>query len=195
MLMTGLQYAVDHGKPHLGGNVKAGDPYTYCPSVWTYVIDRFCVRSVLDLGSGCGNAAYFFHNAGLQVVAVDGLPDNVATSLYPAVLHDLTAGPVQTVVDLVHCQEVVEHVDEQFVDYVLASLLCGKIILMTHALPEQGGYHHVNLQPSSYWIKHLEQRGCSLLDADTARVRALANKDGATHMARSGLVFANGVRL
>jgi SAM-dependent methyltransferase len=195
MLKSGLQYAIDRSAPHLGGNVKAGDPYTYCPSVWDYVIARFCIRSVLDLGSGCGNAANYFHKAGLGVIAVDGLPENVATAFYPTVLHDLTNGPIGTRVDLVHCQEVVEHIEEQYLDHLLDSLLCGRIILMTHALPEQGGYHHVNLQPPEYWIDHLERRGCSLLEADTARVRDFASKDDAAHMARTGLVFINSARV
>jgi hypothetical protein len=43
-------------EPHLGGNVKEGDPYTFCPQVWSYVIERFGIDSVLDLGSGVGNA-------------------------------------------------------------------------------------------------------------------------------------------
>jgi hypothetical protein len=28
--------------------------------MWDYVIERFCIASVLDLGSGIGNASYWF---------------------------------------------------------------------------------------------------------------------------------------
>jgi hypothetical protein len=65
--------------PHLGGAIKVGDPYTYCPAAWDYVISRFCIRSILDLGSGSGNVSYYFHKAGMQVVALEGLPANRRT--------------------------------------------------------------------------------------------------------------------
>ena len=176
-------------EPHLGGNVKEGDPYTFCPQVWSYVIERFGIRSVLDLGSGSGNAADWFHRHGLRTVAVEGLAENVQNSLFPAVCHDLTKAPVITDVDLVHCQEVVEHIEEQYLDHLLRSLGCGRVILMTHALPGQTGYHHVNLQTAEYWVKHLASRGYNLLIEDSNRVRRLAQQENAVYMQRSGLLF------
>lgn len=180
--------------PHLGGNIRFGDPETYSPSVWDYVIDRFGLRSVMDLGSGVGNAACYFAKRGLSVVAVDGLSENVEKAVYPTLLWDLTKGPVTTQVDLVHCQEVVEHIEEAYLDNLLSSLMCGKYILMTNALPGQGGHHHVNLQPTEYWIDHLRRRGCQLLAVDSSRVRALAQKDGAPYLAATGILLANGHR-
>jgi len=76
------------------------------------VIERFCITSVLDLGSGIGNAAFWFFKKGLQTVAIEGLPANIPYSFYPAICHDLTKGPVITKVDFVHCQEVVEHIED-----------------------------------------------------------------------------------
>ncbi len=110
-------------------------------------------------------------------------------------VHDLTKGPVVTSVDLVHCQEVVEHIEEKYLDNLLSSLLCGKFIVMTHALPGQDGYHHVNCQPPEYWIEHLQMRRCSLLEADSMRVRSLAEKDGALYLAATCMVFSNNERI
>ena len=191
MNYKGLIGAIERDKHHLGGNVKVGDPFTYCPSVWDYVISRFIPESALDLGSGCGNAAAYFHRRGIKVIAVEGLETNVLSSLFPALKHDLTTGPVVTRVDLVHCHEVVEHIEEAFLDNLLSSLLCGKLILMTHALPGQFGHHHVNLQPPEYWIDKLEARGAILLSEDTSRIRALAEHDGAVYMAKTGMIFMN----
>ena len=176
-------------EPHLGGNVKEGDPYTFCPQVWSYVIERFGIDSVLDLGSGVGNAAEYFHRRGLRTVAIDGLVENVRMSLFPAVCHDLTKGPVITNVDLVHCQEVVEHIEERYLDNLLRSLACGRVVLMTHAVPGQTGYHHVNLQPMEYWVNHLAGRGYSLLVEDSNRIRRIAHQENAVYMQRSGLLF------
>ena len=183
---------VDPETPHLGGNIRMGDPETYSPTAWNYVIERFGIESVMDLGSGVGNAALYFHRKGLRVVAVDGLRENIDKAIFPTVLHDLTRAPIRTRVDLVHCQEVVEHIEEQYLDNVLTSLMCGKYILMTNALPGQGGYHHVNLQTTEYWIDHLVARGCQLLITDSNRIRGFANADGAPYLAATGTLFANG---
>ena len=191
MNYDGLQNAHDEQLPHLGGNIIEGDSATYSPSVWNYLIDRFAVKSVLDLGCGMGYSSNYFHSKGMYVVAVDGLPNNVRNSVYPSLLCDLTKGPVTTRVDLVHCQEVVEHIEEEYLENLLSSLACGKFIVMTNALPGQGGYHHVNCQPTEYWINHLKRYNCELLVEDSNRIRRLADQDGAVYMAQTGTVFAN----
>jgi SAM-dependent methyltransferase len=195
MSYAGLAVARSDSAPHLGGSIKTGDPFTYCPSVWDYVVSRFCITSVLDLGCGSGNASVYLSNKGLRVLAVDGFRESVLSAHYPAIQHDLTQSAVCTRVDLVHCQEVVEHIEEKYLDHLLDSLMTGRIILLTHARPGQSGYHHVNLQPSSYWIGHLAARKCVLQEEDTKRVRALAAKDGAIYMAETGMVFANASRI
>ena len=187
----GLKPVTDEALPHLGGNVAEGDPFTYAPSVWDYLIKRFAVKSVLDLGSGGGYAADYFHQAGAKVIAVDGLKSNCLNSRYPAVCIDLTLTSVVCKVDLVHCQEVVEHIDARYLDHLLASLACGQFIVMTHALPGQGGHHHVNEQPTNYWVNHLKRYACEVLFEDSNRVRQLAAKDGATYLAKTGLVLVN----
>lgn len=187
----GLEGLSDEATPHLGGNIRPGDPYTHAPRVWRYLVERFAISSVLDLGSGRGHAGLFFHREGMQVICVDGLAINVRSAVYPTVLHDLTKGPFRTKVNLVHCQEVVEHVDESYVDNIVDTFLCGEIIVFTHALPWQGGYHHVNLQPPEYWISLMQSRGCVLLEEDTARVRRIAAEEGGAYLAATALVFEN----
>jgi 2-polyprenyl-3-methyl-5-hydroxy-6-metoxy-1,4-benzoquinol methylase len=149
---------------------------------------------VLDLGSGTGIASRWFANQGRAVIAVEGLEDNVQRSLYPAIKQDITEGPVVAPTDLCHCHEVVEHIAEEHLDNLLASLMNGRIILMTAAGPDQPGHHHVNLQPTTYWINHLTQRGCQYLEDDTQRIRKLASQEQAWHMARSGMLFFNPAR-
>jgi hypothetical protein len=190
----GLLPAASPATPHLGGSITVGDPFTYSPLVWDYVIDRFCITSALDLGSGCGNASFYMHKKGVRVLAVEGLRASVEVSLYPAIQHDLTKGAVFARVDLVHCQEVVEHIEEKYLENLLDSFATGKYVLMTHAVPGQGGHHHVNLQPSEYWIEHLSRRGFRLLQEDTTRIRALAQRDGAQYLTNTGMIFKNDAR-
>jgi hypothetical protein len=187
---TGLVSASDADAPHVGGNIVEGDPFTYAPSVWDYLIHRFSLTSVLDLGSGSGYSSQYFYKQGLQVLAVDGMIKNCVDAVYPTVHIDLTKAKVVTKVDLVHCQEVVEHIDEEYVHNLLSSMACGKFIVMTNALPGQGGHHHVNEQPIGYWVNHLRDYKYEVLVEDTNRVRKLAAKDGAIYLAETGLVLA-----
>jgi len=188
-----MNFRIAHNtdNPHVGGNLLEGDPWTFCPGVWNYVIDRFAIKSVLDLGCGLGYSSRYFSRQNLDVVAVDGMLDNVQNCIYPATLCDLTQGCVTARVDLVHCQEVVEHIEEQYLDNLLSSLTCGKFILMTNALPGQGGYHHVNEQPTEYWIEHLKRYNCELMPEDTARIRKIAQAEGAHWMSQTGSIYIN----
>ena len=192
MSYDGYTGVTTDGQDHLGGNVFQGDPYTYCPTIWSYLIDRFCLRSVLDVGSGRGFAADYFYRKGIRVIAMEGLEVNVEKSLYPAVKHDLTKGPFSCKVDLVHCQELVEHIEEKYLNNLLDTLTCGNYLVMTHALPGQGGHHHVNCQPQEYWVNHLKSRGYNLLEEDTIRLLRMASIDGAVYMRQSGMIFAKG---
>ena len=149
---------------------------------------------MLDLGSGTGIASRWFANQGRAAIAVEGLEANVRNSLYPTIKQDITLAPVIAPVDLVHCHEMVEHIDELYLDNLLQSLMNGRIILMTAAGPDQPGHHHINLQPTTYWITHLTQRGCQYLEDDTQRIRKMASQEGAWHMARSGMLFFNPAR-
>lgn len=189
--MSGHNFVQNGNAPHVGGNILEGDPATFAPTVWDYVIKRFSLGSVMDLGSGMGYAAQYFHNKGMRVLAIDGMIENCRNAIYPTIYLDLTISKAIASVDLVHCQEVVEHIEERFLDNLLSSLACGKFILMTNALPGQGGYHHVNEQPTEYWINHLKRYNCEVLVEDTNRIRKMAATDGASFLARTGLIFAN----
>ncbi len=184
-----MKYVTDQTNPHLGGNIHYGDPSTFCPQVWDYIIQRFAIKSVLDLGSGEGYSAAYFHSKGLITIATDGLLQNYQNSVYPTVLFDLTKGAFVCNVDLVHCQEVVEHIEEIYIENLLLSLTCGKILLMTHALPGQGGYHHVNEQPYEYWAQKLAEKGFELFVEETNHIRKISSLAGYPFFARSGLLF------
>jgi hypothetical protein len=62
---------------------------------------------------------------------------------------------------------------------------------MTNAVPGQGGHHHVNEQPTEYWIEHLKKYNCEVMVEDSNRIRRLAANDGAMYLANTGLVLVN----
>jgi hypothetical protein len=42
----------DTGRPDLGGNIRNGDNATFSPGLWHYFVERFAIRSMLDVASG-----------------------------------------------------------------------------------------------------------------------------------------------
>lgn len=176
-----------------GGNLFFGDPASFSPKVLEYVIRRHCVASVLDVGSGRGHLPHYLHHVHhLPVIGIEGLPYNVEHAVHPLIFHDLAAGPWRgSPVDLVTCVEVVEHIDERHMNNLLDTLTAGRLLLMTHALPGQGGVGHVNEQPAEYWITHLRSRNFGLLQLDTQIIRRLASEEshGRSWFAASGLMF------
>jgi len=183
------KFIVDENKPHLGGNTIRPDKNTWSPSSWSYLLQNFNIKKMTDLGSGQGHTSQWFMERGIDVTAVEGLEFNVNNSVIPSILHDLTIKPFEQETDLVLCVEVVEHIEEKYLDFLLTSLCQGNIIFMTHAVPGQLGHHHVNCQESKYWIDHISNRGYKLLEKESEDIRLLADRDKARHLSRNAMIF------
>jgi SAM-dependent methyltransferase len=182
-------YVTDPARADLGGNLRHGDVYSFTPTLWTFLIERYAAESVLDVGCGEGHFVKYLRRKGVNVHGIDGLRANIMRAVTPIALHDLLTGPYVMPVDLVWSCEVAEHIVEEKVDHYLDTLTNGRIVAMTHALPGQVGYHHVNCQPPEYWIARMAQRGYGLTP-ETNHCRALAAKEGyASYFQKSGLVF------
>ena len=185
------EFITDVKYPHLGGNYDFFDKSSNAKKTWDYLIDKYDIKTSIDLGGGYGYAAKYLISKGVQSVNVDGLPKNVENSVAPAILHDLTEGPLQhNKVDLVNSVELVEHVEEKYIDNLLESLALGKYILMTHARPGQEGYHHVNCQPQEYWIEKLTNYGFTFSEEETNKIR---KAESAWHVKRSALFFIKNI--
>lgn len=184
-----MSAVIDPTRPDLGGNLRHGDASTFCPVVWKFLIERFAIRSILDVGCGEGYAVAHFHKLGVFAHGIDGLLLNVERSVIPIALHDILAGPYIMPVDMVWSCEVAEHIDERHIQNYLKTLCNGKIIAMTHALPGQTGHNHVNCQPREYWIEHMKHHGYSL-SVDMDKITKISEKEHYyTYFRHSGLVF------
>ena len=182
-------YVTSEQYPHLGGNFAQGDPACFSASAFRYCLDNFDVKTVMDVGSGQGHTAQWFVNQGCATTAIEGLPENVQRAVVPTIGHDLTQGPYKQPVDLTVCIEVVEHIEAKFVDHLIDTLINGRWIMMTHAVPGQRGWHHVNCQPTEYWVDLLAKRNYTLLHNHSNKIQQLAKQDQAKHIARNGLLF------
>lgn len=181
------KYMHDDDKPHLGGNFKEINIATYSPPAYEYLINNFKINSVLDVGSGIGYSAKWFADRGLDVTAIEGLEENVKNAVIPTLLVDLTEQSFTKDVDLVYCVEVVEHIEEKYLENLLDTLCCGKYLFVTHALPGQTGYHHVNCQSTEYWLEHFKNRRYKLLEEPTAKLQELSKES--KHITETGMLL------
>jgi hypothetical protein len=162
------------------------------PDLWAWLIEGpEHVRWVIDVGCGDGSALDIFNSLGAAAYGIDGLPPDRPD----IITHDFTTGPLTLntdKIDLVWSAEFVEHLEEQYLPNALPALCAGRLLAMTHAVPGQPGWHHVNCQDDDYWIAAVEEYGTHRLDERlTAKARKLAakNKNPANYFVKSGLVF------
>lgn len=177
---------------HLGGNaLGSGDRHSVETGVWAWMKERYKLETVLDLGCGIGNAMPHFSALGYWPIGLDGLRENCdLVKTFPTICHDLTTGPIYlSNIDLVWSCEVAEHIDKKFVDNFLDTLCMGRFVGMTHGLPGQAGYHHVNLQPPEYWQERIEKRGFVMIPRKLFEDR-IKNK----YFQRSGMLFRRAVK-
>ena len=174
---------------HLGGYIKGGDEAGIYPELWSWLVNTMNVKSVLDIGCGEGHALKAFRDLGCRVKGIDGIaqPD-------PDILQfDFTKQGVQhaTEYDLAWTCEFVEHVEEQYIHNVAPSFQACNLVLMTHAVPGQGGYHHVNCRDAEYWKGYMAALGFRF-DANltyAAKQLAALNTSPWNHFVASGLAF------
>jgi len=109
--------------------------------------------------------------------------------------HDYTNGKwmPQKKYDLIWSSEFIEHVEQKYEDNFLATFQhASKFIMITFAIPGQGGHHHVNLQYAEYWIEKFKNIGFKYEKELTNQARNLLPKEGMLGMQfrDKGLVFS-----
>lgn len=182
---------------HLGGTAIVGDPMTFVPDVWEYLIKKYPIKSVLDIGCGVGINARWFLDHGIIAYGIEGFPDYIRHSVLPEghmKAHDYTKGPhaPDGIFDLGWSSEFVEHVEERYVPNFMATFQRCRYVCMTHATPGQGGYHHVNEQPADYWITRMQAAGFKHMEDESAWMQSTGPN---THYGRRTLMLFHNVGL
>ena len=162
---------------HLGGAyLDAPDTNTFLPDVWEYLIEKYQIHSVLDMGAGAGWSTKWFVEQGIYTLGVEGWQDALDKSQCRSniVAHDYSSGPFapSMVLDLAWCAGFVEQIEEEFIPNFMASFRSCQYVCLTHAEAGQRGYHHVNCQPTEYWIRKMDEYSFDFDSAETARLRS-----------------------
>lgn len=164
-------------KSHLGGAyLECNDANTYCPDVWQYLIDKYHIKTVVDIGAGAGFNTVWFHERGLHAVAIEGWDEAIASTKMPmerVIQHDYTLGPLPIPrTDLAWSSEFVEHVEERFIPNWMATVKCCRYFVFTFAVPGQTGYHHVCERPYEFWQQICNLNGFVEIPEETAYLRS-----------------------
>lgn len=137
------------------------------------VLQLFQPRSVLDVGCGTGQSLGYYLRYGIDAWGVEGSKAALFHSKYRSriIRHDLRESfSMNRMFDLVWSYEVAEHINADFVDVFVDTLMShAPIVVMSAAPPGQGGNGHVNEQPKSYWISLAAKRGFDF-DEDASRL-------------------------
>ena len=168
---------------HLGGCVFEGDIGTFAPQVWDKLIELYNPKTVIDVGCGCGYSLKYFMDKNVDGIGVEGYREAIARSPVGGniVLHDYTRGPFvpPSNFDLAWCCEFVEHVEEKYKANFMQTFAKCNLVAMTHAVPGQPGFHHVNCQNADYWITTFADYGFEYLEEKSLMLRKLLfNEDG-----------------
>lgn len=178
--IAGHGQSFDDGQ--LGGCNIYGDPALELPKTWKYIVDTLKVKNVVDVGCGFGfHSKYFSEILGLETLSIEGSEKIVELSVVPGLIkhHDYRTGPctLDKTYDLCWSVEFVEHVEEKFVENFISTFKCCRYLLMTHALPGQGGHHHVNEKNQDYWINLLKSHNFEFDLEMTENCRKIASED------------------
>lgn len=176
----------DHLGGHLGNNhIDA--------AVLDYLIERYAVKSMLDIGCGPGAMVTLARDRGIDALGVDG---DWTIDHDWIVHHDYTKcalhiGHMVDEVDLIWCFEFVEHVEAEYAENYLQTMDHGRVLYLTTPAPGFGGWHHVNEQPEEYWIALF---GTHKWQQDTEATAWVRQHGDHVFSRRQGLVFVKNDR-
>ena len=158
-----MNFEIKKDFEYLGGCLIEGDIGTWAPEIWDKLLEIYQIKKYIDIGCGAGHSLKYFLDKGIEGMGIEGYDPAIDHSVVKQhiVKHDYTKEPYipKETFDLAWCCEFVEHVEEQYSENFLKTFDNCKIIAMTHGLPGQPGFHHVNCQEPEYWIKKMNDRG------------------------------------
>lgn len=135
---------------------------------------------VIDLGCGKGFYAQELHEKGYKVHAYEGTPGIEAISYFPEINElDLTIPfPKKFLSGNVLCLEVGEHIPVHYLNIFIENITscCSNKLVLSWAVPGQGGQGHVNELPNELVAAMIEKKGFSLSLVETGYLRSNASE-------------------
>jgi 2-polyprenyl-3-methyl-5-hydroxy-6-metoxy-1,4-benzoquinol methylase len=186
----------DRRRPYMGGHYVADTEWD--DDLVNHLVDRFDIKSVLDLGCGLGLTLDRFASKGVKCWGVEGnanVIDGPCKAKERLYVVDFTK---QAVVfpnrfDLVWCVEVLEHVPREYEANVIRSIVAnvGRIAFVSAAEPGQPGYGHINCQPRANWIEKFALQGLRYVARTNSILSSLTDVGpfGPNFLKRNGMIL------
>lgn len=171
--MTSILKLTNNGLPmHLGGHEEE----THLDEgALDYIVNTFGIKSMIDIGCGPGGMVELARSKGIDTVGIDG-DFVVKRNIDDVIIHDYQTGPYipDRKFDLAWTVEFVEHIEERYIRNFVSTMDNCRYVIMTHAFPNQPGHHHVNCQPTQYWIHIMNAFGFTVDPQHTNNIRAVS---------------------
>lgn len=135
---------------------------------------------VYDFGCGLGKYIQYLETQGFEVQGFEGTSGIVELSNFNKIReYDLTFPLTIDIPGNVMSIEVMEHIPPQFEHVILDSITssCNNKLVLSWAIPNQGGTGHINERDSDYVIEKLKSRGFGLNQDLTEKFRTLCGED------------------
>lgn len=172
--------------PHLGGGSGKGN---FDNEILKILVNKFNIKTMLDVGCGKGLQVENARKIGIDAHGVDGSHQLLIYHEDYFHKHDFTQGEFITdEKDLSWSIEFLEHVEEKYLNNIFSVFKKSKYVFITHGLPKQGGYHHVNCQNEEYWIEKFAQNG---FEYDKKTSNLIKSISSCKWIRRTGKLFIN----
>lgn len=144
---------------------------------------------VYDLGCGNGWYTSFLKANGFKCIGYDGNPGSQTDDDIRR--FDLTDKLVLNPKGTILCLEVAEHIPKQYEDILLDNIVrnCSGKVILSWAVPGQGGLGHVNEQPNWYVVEKFRSLGFAINGTQTEFLRAAVKNDACWWFKNTLLVF------
>jgi len=134
------------------------------------------VNSIADIGCGIGSYCKYLKDSGIPIVhGYEGTPNIKEIAVYDDIMVlDLTKRRWAGIgYELVICLEVGEHVPEIYEQIVIDNVceFTSKELILSWAIPGQGGAGHFNERSNEYVIKEFEKRGLMFDEEESMNLR------------------------
>lgn len=168
---------------HLGGHANK----THIDEgVLSYIKHKFNIKNMIDIGCGPGGMFDVANKLNILYTGIDG-DFNIKNE--NIIIHDFNTGSIDVDnFDLGWSVEFLEHVEEKYIDNFMKVFEKCDIVVLTHALPNKGGHHHVNCQNSEYWKDVFKKYNLYYDEDETNIIRSKSNMKR-NFMKTTGMLF------
>ena len=134
--------------------------------------ELFKPKTIVDIGCGTGLILKYFQKKGSKIMGYEGswiskdlIKENIANEYVNIIDFENLKNYNAQEYDMCICLEVAEHISllnaDKFVNFITSH---SKLVVFSAAIPNQGGFNHINEQWGEFWDFKFKQLGYEKFD-------------------------------